>query len=616
MDRYLERFFKDHECSDHINLSNKFVGEKGARALKHFLLSHAGIVSLELQGNNFGSSSVELLACGLSNQPSLTTLSLEWNPILDSAGLTRLASVIGLHPCIQKLNLRECQIGSSGAGALCDMIAKNRSLREIDLAHNHLGPEGVSIVARGLQDNCSITSLNLTGNGASQDQLCSVENILVRNRCFKRPCTPCPGSPCVRPCVSPCGVVVSEKIVSSPCFPCPPDSCPERTVRDELCRTAQLLSETRQELSARAAEGAALRTEAQEKGEKVAETSAALKTTQLSLKETQETLSIRQEEAERLRTRLNEKSTQVAELLSNRQDLERELAETAELATQREREIGVFQKRLADRRGAFEELREKHEAAHKDMLKHMERADKFEAEADKNAHAAKENRAALESRTSELEQLIKTHKAEVQGAEEALKQARRTHLLALKDSETQTQKVRETLNERDRELRDATAELVQAQTDVRAKQLEIHQKEDAMRELQSLFDAKVREAADRELQADKRAATAEREKAQLLFEFNAAKDTIKGMEQQLHQRLLEVDQLRSEGRQKDKEVQDAKLENMTLQKEIQMKERQIGDVQSQAKAREDELRNRVNKAYGQVKNAFEGMATHLCDRMH
>jgi hypothetical protein len=77
-------------------------------------------------------------------------------------------------------------IGSNGASAIADALKVNSSLINLLIQHNGIGDKGALAFVDALKVNTSVTKIDLEGNEISATGKLTVENLLERNRRFRR----------------------------------------------------------------------------------------------------------------------------------------------------------------------------------------------------------------------------------------------------------------------------------------------------------------------------------------------------------------------------------------------------------------------------------------------
>jgi Ran GTPase-activating protein (RanGAP) involved in mRNA processing and transport len=99
-----------------------------------------------------------------------------------------LCEVIAAGSSITALDLRGCNIRTGGAAALAKLLQTNNTLRTLDLEWNGIGSsdEAVAIIADALAVNQGLTSLDLRNNSVSPQGACHLARALGANKALHR----------------------------------------------------------------------------------------------------------------------------------------------------------------------------------------------------------------------------------------------------------------------------------------------------------------------------------------------------------------------------------------------------------------------------------------------
>ncbi|XP_051899007.1 NACHT, LRR and PYD domains-containing protein 12-like isoform X3 [Pristis pectinata] len=151
-----------HQCRV-LGLGHNNLGDSGVKLVSAALRDQeCKIQKLQLREVGLTSSGAKDLISTLSTNHSLRELDLSDNNLGDS-GVKRVSAALRDPECkIQTLRLREVGLTSSGAKDLISTLSTNHSLRELDLSDNNLGDSGVKRVSAALRDpECKIQTLRL-----------------------------------------------------------------------------------------------------------------------------------------------------------------------------------------------------------------------------------------------------------------------------------------------------------------------------------------------------------------------------------------------------------------------------------------------------------------------
>lgn len=131
------------------------LGDKRVEDLNHFLLTNRHLKSLDLCGNDIGTTGIDLLAKeGLRQNTSLQKLQLSQNPLGDD-GAMHLTKVLQTNSSLQSISLIDCEIWGPGCQHLAEGLIHMKGLK-------HLFVDGemqdyASLVLASLQHNMTLT---------------------------------------------------------------------------------------------------------------------------------------------------------------------------------------------------------------------------------------------------------------------------------------------------------------------------------------------------------------------------------------------------------------------------------------------------------------------------
>ena len=178
-----------------LRLYNSGIGEPDCEALCELLESSYSLQHLHIHWNNLSSESVASIITGLSNNTSLTTLSISYSHF-SMANVDSLALVLKDHSkcTLTELNLQDCHISSEGAVKLADALCKNATLaavlsnttlKHLDLNRNPIGVEGASSMSDMLQHNTSLERLYLDDDSVGEEGVHQLIDSLEHNQTLR-----------------------------------------------------------------------------------------------------------------------------------------------------------------------------------------------------------------------------------------------------------------------------------------------------------------------------------------------------------------------------------------------------------------------------------------------
>mmetsp|Transcript_24485 Transcript_24485/g.62214 ORF Transcript_24485/g.62214 Transcript_24485/m.62214 type:complete len:392 (-) Transcript_24485:328-1503(-) len=150
------------------------------RALAKALEANETLTYLDLSNNGLDDDKVRMLASGLVENLSITHLSLAHNKIADR-GVRALAKLLDGRSVIALLELQDNQIHTEGAKSLGRALKSNQALASLNLRLNRMGDDGCKVICEALRTNAVLERLNLAANSAGQATVASVTALLRLN---------------------------------------------------------------------------------------------------------------------------------------------------------------------------------------------------------------------------------------------------------------------------------------------------------------------------------------------------------------------------------------------------------------------------------------------------
>ena len=105
---------------------------------------------------------------------------------IDDKQATLLANTLQNNHSLTSLNLEVNQVGDAGASALANAIQNNHSLKKLNLYSNQVGAAGASALANAIQNNHSLTDLHLGKNQVGAAGASALANALQNNHSLTR----------------------------------------------------------------------------------------------------------------------------------------------------------------------------------------------------------------------------------------------------------------------------------------------------------------------------------------------------------------------------------------------------------------------------------------------
>jgi hypothetical protein len=158
-----------------LNMSRNGLNDmESAEILRNILRNNKTIITLDLSGNEFGTTTgaVECIAEGLGSNSTLPKIDLSSCDFEDK-GVSILAQTLGSrHTTLQELSLGQNSITSTSVGVLLEMMEQvSHHITDLDLRSSDIGNEGANLLAMALANNVlpNLTYLSLYGCGIGND---------------------------------------------------------------------------------------------------------------------------------------------------------------------------------------------------------------------------------------------------------------------------------------------------------------------------------------------------------------------------------------------------------------------------------------------------------------
>jgi Ran GTPase-activating protein (RanGAP) involved in mRNA processing and transport len=151
-----------------MSLAGNQLEEEGTKAICEALEQNKTLKELDIRGNRHGnigeSAGAKHVAKMLGVNGGLTALDLSSNDLKDE-GVSAVCEAIqsNKETKLTSLNFKNIGIGPVGANAVAAMVAVTGGLTRMSLARNKLGEEGTKAICEALEQNKTLTELDLSG---------------------------------------------------------------------------------------------------------------------------------------------------------------------------------------------------------------------------------------------------------------------------------------------------------------------------------------------------------------------------------------------------------------------------------------------------------------------
>lgn len=166
-----------NECITELTLQLNGLGDRGACTIAHAFTEGSTCIlrKLALEEEGIGEVGTRAIAAALSPRGArgpalalLIKLSLRGNPV-GTTGASILAKALQVNCTLESLDLSSCRLTGLGAARLAEALPHNRTLLELRLVRNGIPVTGALAMAAGLLHNKALESLYLGANPCSSE---------------------------------------------------------------------------------------------------------------------------------------------------------------------------------------------------------------------------------------------------------------------------------------------------------------------------------------------------------------------------------------------------------------------------------------------------------------
>ena len=147
-----------------FEISKNSIGDKGISVISDNLhyKKNKTLIQLVVDSCEFHTKGAESIGKMLKANKTLKFLNISNNHIGD-VGTTAVVSGIKTNTstALIELNISGCEFHSKGTENIADVLKKNKTLRSLNISKNHIGDNEMSTLAHGIQDNTTLTELDI-----------------------------------------------------------------------------------------------------------------------------------------------------------------------------------------------------------------------------------------------------------------------------------------------------------------------------------------------------------------------------------------------------------------------------------------------------------------------
>ncbi|CAM9443467.1 unnamed protein product, partial [Chrysoparadoxa australica] len=170
------------------------IGNEGGCALAASLRTNNALTALNLASDHDAINLGEPAGCALGEalafNQTLQTLNINGNA-MGCKACNAIAESLSINSALTHLSMRSCSIGVAGAKSIAHALRANRTLTFLDLGGdvnstlNQVEEEGGTAIFKALEENSTLTSLDMCKNYIGQGAASSIQAMLMVNRTLR-----------------------------------------------------------------------------------------------------------------------------------------------------------------------------------------------------------------------------------------------------------------------------------------------------------------------------------------------------------------------------------------------------------------------------------------------
>jgi len=175
----------DHPSLELLDFSYNKLSNSSARAIGKLLSGHSKLVTLELEDNHISAQGAGAIAHALKKNTTLKKLSLRLNQLGDE-GCQHMCQALLVNTTLELLHVGSNNFTETSAPIIGQVLIYNKSLVSFNLSCNPLTERGGKTLQEGMEDNGTITHMDLRLTDIGQECEYNISQLLKKNRDEKR----------------------------------------------------------------------------------------------------------------------------------------------------------------------------------------------------------------------------------------------------------------------------------------------------------------------------------------------------------------------------------------------------------------------------------------------
>lgn len=181
----LSEGIKENTSITELNISGNWITDNGMiqNFINNGLSANRSLQDIDLSDNQISDETInDLYHILISEKTTIKRLNLSKNMITD-AGAEKFAEALKKLNTFEKIELEKNQIGDKGATAISEIFKiPNCKITHVYLGYNNIGNEGARSIAKAVEGNKNIKSLNLEFNNISYKGNKELAFMVVKNK--------------------------------------------------------------------------------------------------------------------------------------------------------------------------------------------------------------------------------------------------------------------------------------------------------------------------------------------------------------------------------------------------------------------------------------------------
>jgi len=172
-------------CLIYLNISNNSIGLTGFNSLLDSMLEADSLVELNVSNNNIDYGVCDKLEMFIGKSNVINVFDISGNPIGDKCAIA-IANSISNNVSLTDISLASCKLTDVGATELIRSVSQNKILVRLDISDNFLTQESGYSIIEFLKENEVLTHLDLSATQINHFVITATQELCKRNKQIRR----------------------------------------------------------------------------------------------------------------------------------------------------------------------------------------------------------------------------------------------------------------------------------------------------------------------------------------------------------------------------------------------------------------------------------------------